>query len=55
MSGVPPEAIDLAVALASAGIKLLRAGDDTARQTEVLMEAQEILKAELDRRAFSPG
>ncbi len=44
--------LEVAAQLATALAKLLSAGDDKARQEEALMDAADVAKRELDRRAF---
>jgi hypothetical protein len=49
---VPAEVVAVVSSLLGIGHKLLQAGDDKERQDEALMEAQEVIKEALDRRAF---
>ena len=48
------EVILLITRLLEAASKLLLARGDAEREEEALMEAQELLKEELDRRRFGP-
>ncbi len=52
-SNIPDGLIDFVVSTFGTVLKLLRAGDDKTRQEEALMEHQEMVKEEIDRRAFS--
>lgn len=49
---IPPGTVDIVVKLLEIIFKLIKGGDDVAVQEEILMEAAEALKAELDRRKF---
>lgn len=48
-------AIDTIVSLLSAVLALVRAKGDEAAETEALMQAEEAIKRELDRRKFARG
>lgn len=52
---LPTDVVSIAAQLIGTFVKLVQAGDDEQAQEEALMEAQEALKAEMDRRKFGPG
>ena len=52
LKDVPAGVVDIVVELIGLIIKFVKAGDDEAAQEAVLMDAQEKIKAEMDRRRF---